>query len=98
MTRDAGVTATGAATDQEEDRSLPVVVGVDDSGSARHAAEWAMELTSAWRAPLHLVHAETTTTEDRARGPALAARAGRRRRAGGCRRDREPDGGGVGRS
>src|SRR5690349_21518662 len=33
-----------------------VVVGVDGSDSARHAAQWAAELASAWRAPLHLVH------------------------------------------
>ena len=34
-----------------------IVVGVDGSDSARHAAEWAAELASAWGAPLLLVHA-----------------------------------------
>jgi len=33
------------------------VVGVDDSDSARHAAEWAAEVAAAWAAPLRLVHA-----------------------------------------
>jgi len=34
----------------------PVVVGVDSSGSARHASEWAADLASAWDVPLRLVH------------------------------------------
>jgi nucleotide-binding universal stress UspA family protein len=34
-----------------------VVVGVDSSDSARHAAEWAADLASVWQAPLRLVHA-----------------------------------------
>jgi nucleotide-binding universal stress UspA family protein len=33
-----------------------LVVGVDGSDSARHAAEWAADLASAWRVPLRLVH------------------------------------------
>lgn len=36
--------------------SGPVVVGVDESDSARHAAEWAGDLAAAWGAPLRLVH------------------------------------------
>ena len=34
----------------------PVVVGVDGSDSGRHAAEWAADVASVWRAPVHLVH------------------------------------------
>ena len=34
----------------------PVVVGVDRSGSARHASEWAADLAAAWEVPLRLVH------------------------------------------
>ncbi|WP_214370538.1 universal stress protein [Pseudonocardia sp. H11422] len=34
----------------------PVVVGMDESDSARHAAEWAADIAAAWRAPLCLVH------------------------------------------
>ncbi len=33
-----------------------IVVGVDGSDSARHAAEWAADVASAWRARLCLVH------------------------------------------
>jgi nucleotide-binding universal stress UspA family protein len=68
MNPDADVTATGPRAGREEKPSPPVVVGVDDSDSARHAAEWAAELASAWRAPLHLVHA-TATTADRLQEP-----------------------------
>jgi nucleotide-binding universal stress UspA family protein len=39
----------------------PVVVGVDSSGSARHASEWAADLAAAWNVPLLLVH---TTRDD----------------------------------
>jgi nucleotide-binding universal stress UspA family protein len=42
----------------------PVVAGVDESDSSRHAAEWAMEVASAWLAPLHLVHAASGATGD----------------------------------
>ncbi len=35
----------------------PIVVGVDGSGSARFAAEWAADLAAAYRCPLHVVHA-----------------------------------------
>lgn len=42
---------TGTAADRR-----PVVVGVDPSDSARHAAEWAADLAAVWRCPLHLVH------------------------------------------
>ncbi|WP_214367541.1 universal stress protein [Pseudonocardia sp. H11422] len=34
----------------------PVVVGVDESDSARDAAEWAADLAALWQAPLRLVH------------------------------------------
>jgi nucleotide-binding universal stress UspA family protein len=34
----------------------PIVVGVDASDSARAAAEWAADLASVWRSPLHLLH------------------------------------------
>ena len=34
----------------------PVVVGVDASGSARIAEEWAADLAAGWDVPLHLVH------------------------------------------
>jgi len=34
-----------------------VVVGVDESASARLAAEWAADLAAVWRTPLRLVHA-----------------------------------------
>jgi len=36
--------------------SRPVVVGVDESDSARAAADWAADLAAAWGAPLLLVH------------------------------------------
>jgi nucleotide-binding universal stress UspA family protein len=38
-------------------RRPAVVVGVDASDSARHAAEWAADLAAVWHAPLRLVHA-----------------------------------------
>jgi nucleotide-binding universal stress UspA family protein len=40
-----------------EEPRPPVVVGVDGSDSARHAAQWAADVASAWGAPVHLVHA-----------------------------------------
>ena len=42
---------TSTASDQR-----PIVVGVDSSDSARHAAEWAADLAAVHRCPLHLVH------------------------------------------
>jgi nucleotide-binding universal stress UspA family protein len=39
-----------------EPRRAAIVVGVDSSDSARHAAEWAADLAAVWRAPLRLVH------------------------------------------
>ena len=48
----------------------PIVVGVDGSDSARHAAEWASEVASAWRAPVRLVHADHRRTEERTSDPA----------------------------
>jgi len=35
----------------------PVVVGVDGSDSARHAADWAADVAAAWGVPLRLLHA-----------------------------------------
>jgi nucleotide-binding universal stress UspA family protein len=46
------VSATGASAYD----SRPVVVGVDQSDSARDAAEWAADLAAVWNAPLRLVH------------------------------------------
>jgi nucleotide-binding universal stress UspA family protein len=46
--------------------TAPVVAGVDGSDSARHAAEWASDLAAAWRAPLQLVHAVQSGTDDQA--------------------------------
>ena len=37
-------------------RSRAIVVGVDESASARDAAEWAADVAALWAAPLHLVH------------------------------------------
>jgi len=37
-------------------RSRAIVVGVDESASARDAAEWAADVAALWGAPLHLVH------------------------------------------
>ena len=37
-------------------RSRAIVVGVDESASARDAAEWAADIAALWAAPLHLVH------------------------------------------
>lgn len=36
--------------------SRAILVGVDESDSARDAAEWAADLAAVWGAPLHLVH------------------------------------------
>ena len=40
----------------DDSRSRTVVVGVDESASARDAAEWAADVAALWAAPLHLVH------------------------------------------
>ena len=40
----------------DDSRSRAVVVGVDESASARNAAEWAADVAALWAAPLHLVH------------------------------------------
>ena len=37
-------------------QSRAIVVGVDESASARDAAEWAADVAALWAAPLHLVH------------------------------------------
>ena len=42
-----------------------VIVGVDATVAARHAAEWATDLASAWGALLHLVHAVPADAGDR---------------------------------
>ena len=68
-TRPTGAQPTRARAERDGDPSPPVVVGVDGSDSARHAAEWAAELASAWRVPLHLVHAAPATTGDRLPDP-----------------------------
>jgi nucleotide-binding universal stress UspA family protein len=41
----------------EDVQRSPLVVGVDSSDTARHAAEWAADLASVWRVPLQLVNA-----------------------------------------
>jgi nucleotide-binding universal stress UspA family protein len=41
-----------------------IVVGVDATDSARHAAEWAADVASTRGAPLHLVHAVADGTEE----------------------------------
>jgi hypothetical protein len=38
----------------EDVQRSPLVVGVDSSDSARHAAEWAADLAAVWRVPLQL--------------------------------------------
>ena len=45
-------------------RSRAIVVGVDESASAREAAEWAADLAALWAAPLHLVHVVTGAPYD----------------------------------
>ena len=52
----------------EDAQRPPLVVGVDSSDSARHAAEWAADLASVWRVPLQLVTAAAGSGE-----PATAA-------------------------
>jgi nucleotide-binding universal stress UspA family protein len=47
----------------EDVRRSPLVVGVDSSDSARHAAEWAADLASVWRVPLQLVNASAGAGE-----------------------------------
>lgn len=41
-----------------------MIVGVDDSASARHAAEWAADLAAVWGARLELVHAVLGRPDD----------------------------------
>jgi nucleotide-binding universal stress UspA family protein len=45
-------------------RSQAIVVGVDESSSARDAAEWAADVAAAWGAPLHLVHVVLGAPQD----------------------------------
>jgi nucleotide-binding universal stress UspA family protein len=45
-------------------RSQAIVVGVDESSSARDAAEWAADVAAAWGAPLHLVHVALGAPQD----------------------------------
>lgn len=40
----------------EGSRTRAIVVGVDESASARDAAEWAADVAALWGVPLHLVH------------------------------------------
>jgi nucleotide-binding universal stress UspA family protein len=51
-------------TGRGEEAPAPVVVGVDGSDSARHAAEWAADVAAAWGAPVHLVHAVLGGSEE----------------------------------
>ncbi|WP_103382997.1 universal stress protein [Pseudonocardia dioxanivorans] len=50
-------------------RPLPVVVGVDESASARDALHWAAELAAAIGAPLVLLHAQLHGSADLASAP-----------------------------
>jgi nucleotide-binding universal stress UspA family protein len=70
MSRGVDGRPTGSRTGRDEETPSPIVVGVDGSDSARHAAEWAAEVASVWRAPLHLVHAVTGGIEERTSDPA----------------------------
>jgi len=42
----------------------PVVVAVDTSDSARHAANWAADIAADWAAPLHLLHVPFGDSQD----------------------------------
>ena len=53
----------------EDVQRSPLVVGVDSSDSARHAAEWAADLASMWRVPLLLVNAAAAGTGEPATAP-----------------------------
>ena len=70
MSRGVDGRPTGSRTGRDEETPPPIVVGVDGSDSARHAAEWAAEVASAWRAPLHLIHADHRRIEERTSDPA----------------------------
>src|SRR4051794_38299980 len=59
----------GTRTGPVEEPWPPVVVGVDGSDSARHAAQWAADVASAWGAPVHLLHAVPEGIGDRASTP-----------------------------
>jgi len=48
----------------DDSRSRAIVVGVDESASARDAAEWAADVAALWAAPLHLVHVVTGAPND----------------------------------
>ena len=45
-------------------RSRAILVGVDESASARDAADWAADVAALWAAPLHLVHVVTGAPYD----------------------------------
>lgn len=64
MSRPAAGRPAGMQTGRADVPPPPVVVGVDGSDSARHAAEWAAEVASARRAPLQLVHAVAGGTQE----------------------------------
>jgi nucleotide-binding universal stress UspA family protein len=64
-----GAWPAGTRTGRDEGPRPPVVVGVDGSDSARHAAQWAADVASAWGAPVHLVHAVPDGAGDGASEP-----------------------------
>ena len=56
--------SAGAGGAAHAGTASPVVVGVDESASARDAAEWAADLAAVWAVPLQLVHVVLGRPED----------------------------------